>query len=165
MYMAEVESRVNHHLEGNVGERPVREGEIRIGGIQIAAEQEGEIHLSPFGSFHTLQGVHATGGGQVDAELGADAVEYLLLQRWRHTHGADALHIAVTAQGQQTATWRPDHAAKQCQIADSLDILHAPQMVRDAHAPTEDGVFGRTITVGELTDLLLADTGPADQIR
>src|SRR5690606_1506971 len=129
MDVAEVEGRVDHHLEGDIGQCLVGKVQVRVGSIQVAAQQEGEVDITPRGSLHALQRVHAAGGGQFDPQFGAQAVEDLFLERRGYAHGTDTLNVAVASQGQETATGCPDHAAQQRQIADGLDILHALQVV------------------------------------
>ena len=54
-----------------------------------------------------------------------------------------ALHAAVTADRHEAAVRAAEHAARQGQIDDRRDVLHAEAVLRQAHAPHEDGAPGR----------------------
>ena len=64
----------------------------------------------------------------------------MVLECGSHTHGANALHIAVASQWQQASAWGANHAAQQREIADGLDIFHPMSVMSNAHTPAEYGV-------------------------
>ncbi len=71
----------------------------------------------------------------------------------RHAHRADALHVRVPANRHQARARPADHAAQQREIADRLDVLHAVNVMRDSHRPTEDDVLRLRVPLGDLVDL------------
>ncbi len=95
-------------------------GPCRIGGsaIEVAAHDDGGVHLAAMGGVQAGHGVQALGTAERNGKLALHFGHHILGQQWLDADGADALHIGVPAQRQQPGVGPPDHTAQQGEVGD-----------------------------------------------
>ncbi len=139
-------------------------GELRVGvrAKEVAAEAEAEFQFTGGGAFDAGHRVAPGRRRQLDAEMGLQALEDGIFEFRRDADRADTLHVGMAADGHQAAARPADHPAQQGEVGDRLHVFHAVGVLRDAHRPTEDDVFGVRIAQRDVFDFIDCDAALGD---
>src|SRR6185312_10471165 len=125
---------------------------------EVAAETDEHLDLALVHRFDRTDGVETLLLRRLEMELARQAGQILGAHLLPDTHGAIALHVAVTANWSNTGASPADVAAQQREVHDRLHVGDAVLVLGDAHRPGTDHTLRRNRDVGRLTDHLARDT-------
>src|SRR6266700_2097969 len=108
------------------------------GAQEIATQADEHFELARVHGLNRPHGIEPVPLRRGKVELLAERGQKLWAHLFPDTHGAIALHVAVTAHRTEPRSAPADLPAQERKVYDTLHVLHAVLVLRDAHRPAAD---------------------------